>query len=318
MPPRPEPPPAASTLHLPTGAWRTVLDCLCSRFATIPRAQWLERMARGRVLDADRRAIGPEHPYRAGLTVHYFREVARETPIPFIETLIHVDEHLVVADKPHFLPVIPAGRFVRETLLRRLIARLRNPDLVPLHRIDRGTAGLVLFSACRATRGDYQTLFRDGRIAKHYEAIAPALPGLVLPHTRATRIVSCTPFFRLREVDRAANACTRVEVLEMDVAHTAAAADLPPRPYWRYRLTPGSGRKHQLRVHMAALGAAIVNDPFYPTLRDAADDDYAAPLQLLARELIFTDPLSGARRAFRSRLVLGGLLAREPVVRPAP
>ncbi len=317
--PPPAPPPAASTLHLPPGPWRTVLDCLCSRFAAIPRAQWLERMARGRVLDADRQAIGPEHPYRAGLTVHYFREVARETPIPFIETLIHVDAHLVVADKPHFLPVTPAGRFVGETLLSRLIARLRNPDLAPLHRIDRGTAGLVLFSACRATRGDYQTLFRDGRIAKHYEAIAPALPALPLPCTRATRIVAGTPFFRMREIDGAANSHTRIEVLEMDVACRSAAAD-PSPPHWRYLLTPVTGRKHQLRVHMAALGAAIVNDPFYPTLRDEADDDYAAPLQLLARELIFTDPLSGARRAFRSRRELvssrsdqvGSLLPGEP------
>lgn len=292
-----------STLHLPDGPWRTVLDCLCSRFAAVPRAQWLERMARGRVLDAERRAIGPEHPYRAGLTVHYFREVALEVPIPFAETLLHVDEHLVVADKPHFLPVIPAGRFVRETLLTRLIARLDNPDLVPLHRIDRGTAGLVLFSACRATRGRYQMLFRDRRIDKEYEALAPALPDGRLPQTRATRIAAGTPFFRMREVDGPANARTHIAVLETEVAGDAAAAS--PGPLWRYRLTPLTGRKHQLRVHMAALGAPILNDPFYPSLRDEAADDYAAPLKLLARALRFADPLTGAPRSFRSRLELG-------------
>lgn len=281
--------PRASTLRLPSGPWETVLDCLCSHFAAVSRAEWLERMACGRVLDADRRAIGAEDPYRPGLVVHYFREVRHEAPIPGVERLLYLDEHLVVADKPHFLPVIPAGRFVRETLLTRLVARLHNPDLVPLHRIDRGTAGLVMFSACPATRGLYQALFRDGQVAKHYEAIAPALPALDFPHTRETRLASGTPFFRMREVDGVPNARTRIEVLESDSA-----------THWRYRLTPFTGKKHQLRVHMAALGAAIANDPFYPELRDERDDDHGAPLKLLARGLAFTDPLSGAPREFRS------------------
>jgi len=294
----------ASTLRLPAGRWDTVLDCLCSHFAAIPRAQWLERMARGRVLDVERRAIGPLQRYRAGMVVHYFREVPRERPIPFAERLLHVDDHLVVADKPHFLPVTPAGRFVAQTLLARLSARLGNPDLAPLHRIDRGTAGLVMFSACRATRGRYQALFRDAAIDKQYEAIAPALHVVELPHTRATRLVAGTPFFRMREVEGAPNARTRIAVLATDAAPAGAADAAPARPYWRYRLTPFTGRKHQLRVHMAALGAPIANDPFYPQARDEAEDDYRAPLQLLARRLAFTDPLSGAARTFTSTFTL--------------
>ena len=281
-----------------------MLDCLCSHFIAIPREQWLERMTRGRVLDADRHAIGPQHPYRAGLVIHYFREVAQETPIPFVETLVHVDEHLVVADKPHFLPVIPAGRFVQETLLTRLIARLNNPDLVPLHRIDRGTAGLVMFSARRATRGRYQALFRDRRIEKHYEAIAPALHALGLPCTRETRIAGGTPFFRMCEVDGVPNARTRIEVLETDVARAGLAGNSTASPHWRYRLTPFTGKKHQLRVHMSALGAAIANDPFYPELRDEREDDYGLPLKLLARGLAFTDPITGVQRTFNSGLDL--------------
>jgi tRNA pseudouridine32 synthase/23S rRNA pseudouridine746 synthase len=301
------PPQAASTVRLPSGAWETVLDCLCSRFAAIPREQWLQRMTRGRVLDADRRPIGPRHPYRAGLVVYYFRELAQERPIAGVERLVHVDAHLVVADKPHYLPVIPAGRFVQETLLTRLIARLNNPDLVPLHRIDRGTAGLVLFSACRATRGRYQALFRDGRVDKHYEAIAPALPALALPYTRATRLAAGTPFFRMREVDGPPNARTLVEVLDTDVAPRRPAGASDPRPHWRYRMTPFTGKKHQLRVHMAALGAAIANDPFYPELCAERADDADAPLQLLARDLAFTDPLSGAPRTFRSAFELSAV-----------
>ncbi|MET0718915.1 MAG: pseudouridine synthase, partial [Pseudoxanthomonas sp.] len=145
----------ASTLQLPPGTWATLLDGLCARFPKIERARWLERFSRGLVLDSGRQPLPADAPYRVGDTIHYFREVAEEHRIPFEERILHVDEHLVVADKPHFLPVAPTGAHVRETLLTRLVGRLGNPDLVPLHRIDRGTAGLVLFSASKASRDAY-------------------------------------------------------------------------------------------------------------------------------------------------------------------
>ncbi|HLA30858.1 MAG TPA: pseudouridine synthase, partial [Pseudomonas sp.] len=170
-----------STLHLPQGDWPTVLDCLCAHFPAIGRELWLERMARGRVLDADGQPIAPDQAYRVGLKVHYFREVAAETPIPFVETILHLDEHLLVADKPHFLPVMPAGEYVEQTLQARLAKRLGNADLVPLHRIDRHTAGLVLFSTNPQSRGRYQALFRERQMHKCYEALAAALPDLDFP-----------------------------------------------------------------------------------------------------------------------------------------
>ena len=282
--------PHASTIHLPPGEWKTVLDSLCAHFAAISRAQWLDRIERGLVLDAHGVAIAPDTPYRVGLRIHYYREVLDEAPIPFIETVLHVDEHLVVADKPHFLPVTPAGGFVEQTLLRRLIHRLGNPDLVPLHRIDRATAGLVLFSANRASRDHYQALFRERRIDKRYEALAPALPGLAFPLLRHSRIVVGEPFFRMQEVDGAPNSETRIEVIERGV------------DTWRYALHPVTGRKHQLRVHMAALGAPIEGDTLYPVLLEKAADDYQQPLRLLAHSLAFVDPLSGRPRRFESQL----------------
>ena len=163
----------ASTLHLPPGRWLTVLDCLSEHFSAISREQWLDRIARGRVLDADGAPISPQLAYREGLRIHYFREVPNETPIPVQETILYADEHLVVADKPHFLPVTPGGEYVEQTLLRRLIRTLGNPHLVPLHRIDRHTAGLVLFSANPDTRSAYQSLFPTRKIDKRYEAINP-------------------------------------------------------------------------------------------------------------------------------------------------
>ena len=280
----------ASTIHLPTGAWATVLDSLCAQFAAIGREQWLDRIARGRVLDGQGVAITPYTPYREGLRIHYYREVVDEQPIPVVETVLHVDEHLVVADKPHFLPVTPAGGFVEQTLLRRLIRRLDNPDLVPLHRIDRLTAGLVLFSANPASRAAYQALFRERRIDKRYEAWAPALPALAFPRLHRSRIVAGEPFFRMREIAGEPNSETRIEPIER-------GGDI-----WRYLLHPVTGRKHQLRVHMAALGAPIVGDTLYPVLADKSVDDYQRPLKLLAHSLAFVDPITGEPRRFESRM----------------
>lgn len=282
----------ASTLYLPPGTWRTVVDCLCEHFQAISREQWLDRIARGRVLDASGAPIGLELEYKEGLRIHYFREVPNEVPIPVQETILYADEHLVVADKPHFLPVTPAGEYVEQTLLRRLIRTLDNPHLVPLHRIDRHTAGLVLFSANPQSRSAYQSLFPTRRIEKHYEAIARALPDLELPRVHKSRLVEGEPFFRMQEGPGVSNTETRVEVCEKN-------ADL-----WRYALYPVTGKKHQLRVHMAALGAGICNDPFYPDVLKDAPDDYANPLKLLARSLRFADPLTGEERYFESRIRL--------------
>ncbi|RAO75317.1 pseudouridine synthase [Dyella jiangningensis] len=283
---------AASTLQLPPGPWATVLDALCARFPQIGREQWLDRFARGRVQDEAGAPLAADMPHRAGLCVRYFREVDDEAVIPFQETLLHVDAHLVVVDKPHFLPVTPAGGFVEETLLNRLVRKLGNHDLVPLHRIDRHTAGLVMFSAHPSSRAAYQSLFPRRRIDKHYEAWAPPLSGLAFPHAHRSRIEHGEPFFRMREVEGEPNSETRIDVIERAGLH------------WRYALQPVTGRKHQLRVHMASLGAPILHDPFYPELAEPAPDDHARPLQLLAKRLSFVDPLNGRQREFVSELEL--------------
>lgn len=281
----------ASTVCLPPGNWATVLDCLSEHFKAIGREQWLDRIARGRVLDAQGQPISAALPYKQGLRIHYFREVPNEKAIPFEEQILHVDEHLVVADKPHFLPVTPTGEYVEHTLLRRLIRRLDNPNLVPLHRIDRHTAGLVLFSANPQSRSAYQSLFPNRQIDKHYQAIAPALPELTFPLVHKSRMVSGEPFFRMQEVEGPSNSETLAQVLEKN------------GELWRYGLSPITGKTHQLRVHMTALGASICNDPFYPQVVPD-QDDYSRPLKLLAHSLRFKDPLSGEERFFESRLSL--------------
>lgn len=283
---------AASRLQLAPGPWTCLLDGLCARFPRIDRAHWQDRFARGRVLDAQGRALAADAPWRVGSEIQYFREVADEAVIAAREAILYADDHLLVADKPHFLPVTPAGTYVRQTLLARLVAHTGNPALVPLHRLDRLTAGLVLFSTCPETRDLYQRLFRERRIFKTYEALAPALPDLAFPHERQSRLVPGEPFFRMAEAPGEPNARTRIEVTD---AHG---------PEWRYRLHPVTGRKHQLRVHMAALGAPIRGDDLYPLLRPSSAGAAEQPLQLLAQALAFDDPLTGQPRRFTSGLTL--------------
>ncbi|SFW21500.1 pseudouridine synthase [Luteibacter sp. UNCMF366Tsu5.1] len=283
--------PLSSRVVLPPGGWASVLDFLCERFPAVGRDAWLDRMARG-VVRVDGAPASRLAPYRPGAVVTYRREVADEPRIPFEERIVHLDDDLVVADKPHFLPVMPAGRHVEETLLMRLVRRLGNPDLVALHRLDRGTAGLVMFSARPSSRDAYTRLFREREIAKTYEALAPPLPGVAFPLLRESRIVKGEPFFRMSEAAGPANAITRIDVLERG------------ERYWRYRLEPVTGRKHQLRVHMAALGAPILGDTVYPALR-ADPGGFADPLRLLARALRFVDPLTGQDRHFCSERELG-------------
>ena len=279
----------ASRVRLPDGCWPSLLDFLDQRFADVGREVWAARLQQGRVSDADGVALAIDAPFVAGQLVCYYRELAVEAPIPFEATTLYRDEHLLVVDKPHFLPTMPAGRYVQQSLLVRLKRETGLADLVPLHRLDRATAGLVMFSINPQTRAAYSELFASRRIAKTYEALAPALRAGDFPLTRRSRIEAGEPFFLMRETGGVANAETTVTLLETrgDIA--------------LYRLQPLSGRKHQLRVHMAALGAAILNDRWYPRLLSDADDDYTQPLKLLARSLLFDDPLTGEPRRFDSQ-----------------
>jgi tRNA pseudouridine32 synthase/23S rRNA pseudouridine746 synthase len=266
-----------------------LIDFLASRLPVVDRAAWQARMERGEVVDEHACAVTPDRPFVRGLRIYYYRELEDEACIPFEEAVLYQDEHLVVADKPHFLPVVPTGRYLQHTLLVRLKRRLGLEELSPVHRIDRDTAGLVLFSVQRATRGRYQALFRDRAVDKTYEAVAPWRPHLTFPVERASRIEESPQFFRMHEVPGEPNSLTRIDVLE-----TAGA-------WAHYRLSPVTGKRHQLRVHMDALGLPLRGDAFYPEVNDPPEGDFSRPLQLLARAIAFTDPVTGRERRFESR-----------------
>ena len=283
-----------SCVVLPSRGQGSMLDFLAQRLPVVARDAWCQRMLAGEVVDERGQAVAPERPFEGGLRLYYYRSLPAESVLPFSETVLYQDEHLVVADKPHFMPVTPSGRYLHATLLVRLKRQLGLPQLSPLHRIDRDTAGLVLLSVQQRTRGAYQALFRDRQITKHYDAIAPWRADLVFPREHASRLEESPQFFRMQEAPGEPNSHTHMQLLE--VAGSWA----------RYRLSPITGKRHQLRVHMAALGLPLRNDPFYPVVNDPPEGDYSRPLQLLARSLEFVDPLTGEPRAFESqqRLVL--------------
>ncbi|MDB5848652.1 MAG: pseudouridine synthase [Rhodoferax sp.] len=277
----------ASCVGLPGGAWAKVADFFADRFPDVDSSTWRQRMQDGLVIDEAGLAVPPDAAYRPHTRLYYYREVSAETPVPFEAQILFQDDHLLAVDKPHFLPMVPGGRYLQHTLLVRLKQQLGIDTLVPLHRIDRETAGIALFGIRPEERDAYHALFRDRAVTKHYEAIAPWRRGLALPLTRRSRMVEGTPFFRLQEVDGEPNSETRIELAE-------TCGD-----WARYRLAPLTGRRHQLRVHMAGLGVPIRYDRFYPEV-DNSPEDLTRPLQLLARAIGFKDPVTGLPRHFES------------------
>ncbi len=281
-------------VRLPAGdAWATVRDHLVARLA--PGAAVIDGMLdAGLIVDAAGRPVTRDTAYMPGMYVWFHRELPAEEPVPFAVDVVHRDEHLVVADKPHFLATTPRGSHVAETALARLRRELGIPTLSAAHRLDRLTAGLVMFTVRPEERGAYQSLFRDRLVGKEYEAVAPYDPALDLPRTVRSRIVKERGVPAAREVEGEPNAVSRIEVLE----HREGRA--------RYRLTPRTGQTHQLRVHMSALGVPILGDPLYPVVTDPVPaGDFRRPLQLLARTLEFTDPVTGREHRFTSPRVLG-------------
>ena len=287
---------SASVVATAAGKWLTFLDFLTQRFPAVSHDQWLARINGGEVVDQHGVRIDSDTRYRPDSKLFYYRFVADEPRIPFEETVLFQDDLIVVADKPHFLPVTPTGRYVQETLLVRLKRKLGIDTLAPMHRIDRETAGLVLFTIQPQTRDAYQKLFRERRVEKTYEAIAPWRTELTTPTIYRSRLIESQAFMQMRAVAGDANALTAIEI---DAIRGSLA---------RYILRPLTGQKHQLRAHMAALGAPILHDRIYPELRasDSAHPDYSQPLQLLAKSIAFIDPITKQPRYFESARTLSG------------
>lgn len=340
----------ATRLRVPSGGqWATVCEYMLHRFGHVDAQGIARRFQQGEVVGLDGESLDEHTPLGAHEFIWYYRNLPAEEPIPFTETILHHDENLLVIDKPHFLPTTPGGRFIQQSALVRLRNRVGNPELIPMHRLDRATAGILLFSTNPETRGAYQTLFERREISKTYEAVSALEPVAGRP---AGEVLGTGGLGGSAE-ERSGNAVDGTAGPGNDLLTAAALHDRldalahEPLVYRnrmskikgqlrslveqgepnaeslielmgtgtsnghfaglrvaKFRLSPHSGKTHQLRVHLAALGLGILNDPFYPTLLDLAADDYKRPLQLLARSISFIDPLSGTQVRYTSELEL--------------
>jgi tRNA pseudouridine32 synthase/23S rRNA pseudouridine746 synthase len=304
-----------SKVGVPANTPLSAIDFLSQRFPAIQTNVWLERFAAGLVLNAKAERMAPEDSLVGESHLLYFRHVTNETTLPFKANIIFQDPYLVVADKPHFMPVTPGGQYVQQSLLVQLKQQLNLPELSPIHRIDRETAGLVMFSVRAQDRDAYQALFRLRQVKKTYEAIAGVPESSPLriefPLTHKSMMVEDAQFFRMSELatdgiqeGEPFNSETWIDCVDrLDGRDAAMQTITPSTPALaRYVLKPITGQRHQLRVHMNALGLPLVGDQFYPVVKRAADelDDFSSPLQLLAKTIAFNDPLTDTARTFES------------------
>ena len=281
-----------STTFLPEGEWPTVLDFLCEKFVEVSPTIWQSRMERKEVVSESGQVIYSKTAYLPKQRIYYYRELNNEFPIPFEEQLLYENDDILVVDKPHFLPVVPSGGYLHQTLLVRLRKKTGIDELSPAHRLDRLTAGVVLFTKCQKTRHLYQQLFANRQMKKTYLAISKFKPdaGLKFPMQYESCIVNSEHFFKMKIIDGKVNSKTKITYLgEVDQGY-------------QFKLQPETGKKHQLRVQMAALGLPLLNDPLYPEILPYQNQDFSNPLKLLARELSFIDPICLQEFKFTSDL----------------
>jgi tRNA pseudouridine32 synthase/23S rRNA pseudouridine746 synthase len=273
----------------------SVLEFLILKFPAIASDVWEQRMADGKVHWHDGSLINSQTAFAAQQRVYYYREVEVEPIIPFAEQIIFQDELILVAYKPHFLPVTPGGGYVEECLQNRLRNITGNSNLQAVHRIDNGTAGLVLFSVNPNSRQQYHGLFETQQVNKTYQAIASTTNKAARIDQQweiKNRLEKTEPRFLMHIVEGVANSHSRIRCLK-----TSADNAL-------FELSPITGKTHQLRLHMQSLGWPLLNDTYYPELQPSKPDDYSKPLQLLAQKLEFIDPVTHQARSFSSNTEL--------------
>jgi len=276
-----------NSLWLPVGTWNSMLEFFQDRFPHLDSKSCIARFKNNEIMTSDGTVLKANSQYISGRHIFFYRELESELNVPFEEKIIYQDNRIVVADKPHFLPVSPSGNYLHETLLVRLRKKLNIDSLELCHRIDRETAGIVLLTKDVNDRAAYHALFSNKKITKIYHALA-GKKDIHLPLIYQSRLVKGEPYFKMREALGENNSKTEIRLLEEGLDHNL------------YELRPVTGKKHQLRVHLSALGIPIVNDPIYPRITNKASDDFTKPLQLLAKSIHFKDPFSGEELSFES------------------
>ncbi|PHS15314.1 MAG: pseudouridine synthase [Kangiella sp.] len=283
-----------SCLYLNEGNWKTIFEYFCSSFPHISHEESLLRFSQGEVRFEDGRIISPNTPFKRDVKIFYYRELPSEIKVPFEEKVIFENERFLIVDKPHFLPVAPSGEYLHETLIVRLRNKLKLDELELCHRLDRETAGLVLVIKKQEYRAKYHRLFSERNITKVYHAISN-LPSeyMKFPIVKKSYLEKSTPFYLMQERLNYEGSDSGLSESKIELIKIGLQQAL-------YKLTPKTGKKHQLRIHMASVGLPIVNDVFYPKLLNRETHDFSKPLQLLAKSLHFKDPYTGENYCFDS------------------
>ena len=284
-----------STSISPSKVWlpkeslaKTVYEFMVAKFPGISAEVWAKRFEEGKVFRKAGEAFDLQSPYEGDQHIFYYREVPSEKRIPFEEKIIFQDENILVVDKPHFLPVHPSGIYVNETLVNRLKKKTGILDLVVAHRLDRLTAGVILCIINKEKRGLFQQLFLDRKVQKTYLAVGTVPAEKQQEWHLKNCLERVYENFLMRVGEGDANSESFIRILEEKDDRAL------------FELKPVTGKKHQLRVHMAHIGSGIENDPLYPEVQEDREDDYSKPLQLLAKKLEFIDPVSGKAMVFES------------------
>lgn len=286
---------APSRVWLPDGPWPLMGTFLLERFEHVAQADLRQRLEQGDIVTSSGEAVSFHTPYQPNQWLWYYRYVPNEVAVPFEMPILYADHHLIAVDKPHFLASTPGGQYLQHTALVRVRQHFNDANITPLHRLDRETAGVLLFCREPSLRGAYQSLFQQQAIEKEYEAIAATNLRATFPLVYKSRLVAPKGQFLMEEVAGEPNSETHISVVQ-------SWHDLRFGHLSHYVLRPTTGRKHQLRKHMQGLGTPIVHDSYYPAGQaPLAPDDFSRPLQLLARSIAFVDPVSGEYRQFVSQ-----------------
>lgn len=273
-----------SCIYLPNVEDETVFDFFCNSFPHIKPSDCQQRFEQKEVRFETGEIVSLNTPFIKGAKIYYYRELPSEIKVPFNEKVLFENERFLIVDKPHFLPVAPSGNYLHETLIVRLRKNLKQDDLELCHRLDRETAGLVLVIKQKEYRASYHRLFSERKIKKIYHAISTLPPDTMkFPIEKKSSIVKSQPFFLMRENSSVESSSSSISESKIELLERGVKRAL-------YKLTPKTGKKHQLRVHMASVGLPILNDSFYPKLINKDSNDFSKPLQLLAKSLSFVDP----------------------------
>jgi 23S rRNA pseudouridine1911/1915/1917 synthase len=269
----------------PDAGGQTVLGYLARHYRHSTADVWGERIAAGEVL-VDGRAAVASAVLGAGQLLVWRRPPWEEPAVPLGFAVLFRDDDLLAVAKPRGLPTMPAGGFLTHTLLH--VVQQRFPEATPLHRLGRGTSGLVLFARTDRARSAVAAAWRDGTVIKRYRALVTGTPardafsveapiGLVA-HPRLDRVYAA--------VTRGKPALTHVRVLAARDGQALVEATIP------------TGRPHQIRIHLAAAGHPLVGDPLYvaggvPGPHPALPGE--SGYRLHAHHLGLDHPVTGAR-----------------------